>query len=233
MAKDAHGRTQSTRTTRRESNEQEHERPNSPTRHRADRSAASTPRVPPLDGAEGRPTYESLGALSEYEARTAAEGSDESVEAIEELARPPVAEEDDLTPPRMATAAARQGGPPHEDDLTVAPDELGASYLRGAVQDSRVTGAEEEELPAEEDLVTQESEQRLLEQVAREFEVRDGIVQHLPDGSDREQDLSEVSIEAVRWARARGARTHAEVRKKAGEYLNRRAERLAAGAGEP
>jgi len=166
-----------------------------------------------------RASREELGAISE------AANVDEDEDPAQQVL-PHVTEEGDLTPPRTTVSAARSGVPREPD--TVEADELGAHYLKGAVQDPR-PDEPEARTPAEEALSLSAGEERLLERLVRAFGTEGGMITQLPNLSEIERNLSELSLEAVRYARAAGARTHEEVRRKAGEYLEQRAEQLGLG----
>lgn len=180
---------------------------------------------PPEPDRGRRASEAELGGLSEYQAKSAVGDSDEQdpIAEVRELALPHPVEEGDLTPPTMAVSS-RKTGPPHEPE-TVLPEELGANYLRRAVQDPRPGNAKEVP-PIDEELGASDSEQRLLETVSRSFAHRAGLVNHLPGQSDLESALSDLSRQAIHQARKAGARTHTQIRKAAGEYLARNAERL-------
>lgn len=180
------------------------------------------PREP---GRDRRAPDEELGGLSEYQVTSAVAGSNQQdpIAELRELTLPHPVEEGDLTPPTM-TVASRKSGPPRDTE-SVLPEELGAKYLRDAVQEPR-PGEPDEEPPMDEELGATDSEQRLLETVSRSFAHQAGLVSDLPLESDMGKALSELSREAIHQARKAGARTHTQIRKQAGDYLARSAERL-------
>jgi hypothetical protein len=122
---------------------------------------------------DDRPSVEELGGISEYQVRAASD----------------VEEGDPMQSVVQAATSRPKGGAPN-DELSIAPDELGPHYLKGAVQDQR-PDAPEPELPAEEELVADS-----------------------PDDTERELELGELANDVVREVqRGHGPRERRAVEK--------------------
>jgi hypothetical protein len=172
--------------------------------HEQKRKRARRPRHSEREPArERRPALEELGGTSEYQVQSAR----------------PLDDGDPMTEVVGIPSGVPEGGPPVEAELSVPPDELGATFLRAAVQDPRPADAEEEgELPyAESDELTS-GEQRMLDGRLGAVDSEGQLITALPRRSEEEGELSELTHQA-----AKEVRTPAELRAdRKSEYLGRR-----------
>ena len=160
---------------------------------------------PPEPNRGHRPSVEELGGTSEYQVRAATGVT--SGDPMRDVVREGGDEDDEpLMGPRMATLEER-GGAPVEGPLSQRPDELGQSFLRGAVQDPRVT-EDDDDLPRAEDDGMGEGEQRMLDDRLGSAESEGSLVTSRPARAEVERELSEKTRRAGREVRTprRGAR---------------------------
>jgi hypothetical protein len=165
-----------------------------------------------------RPSLEELGGISEYQVQSAST----------------IEDGDPLTDLVGIPSAVPRGGPPSEE-LSVAPDELGANFLRGAVQDPRPEeAAEDEEFPLADSEQLPSGEERMIAGRLGAFEHEGPLITELPERSGEEGELSELTHQAAKEIRTprRGDRIRDQARRVAelradlkSEYLGRQRKR--------
>lgn len=153
-----------------------------------DRKKKRSDGFPPEPDRDNRASVEELGGISEFRVVAASDVPDDEGDPIRSVVR---------TSPDAdrALAAPVPMGPPQESS-SVAPDELGADYLRGAVQSPRTTA--DDPYLAEEELTLHEGEQRMLDAAPERAEREDRLVTSLPNRTEHEREVSELADEAVR-----------------------------------
>jgi hypothetical protein len=156
---------------------------------------------PPDRQRSRRPSVEELGGISEYRVRSASgiEEDDPMTSVIT-----PAAQEDDLSEPMIATGQPKGGVP--AERLSVPPDEIGAHYLRRAVQEPRPD--EPEESPRKEEDEMSAGERSMLDRRPGPVEAEGPLVTSLPARAEVQRQVSLMTERAGREVRTpgRGAR---------------------------
>lgn len=163
-----------------------------------------------------RPSSAQLGGLSEHELAAAAMRDADPTQDLQEHMGP-TAEPDDK---RASQPGSVRGTTiPSGEAVNQDPDELGADFLRRAVQDDRPAEPAALEPASEERPEARVSETRMAEALASEFRDEGGLLVALPDRSRRDEYVSELCLQAVRRAHAAGARSHVDVHRAARAFL--------------
>jgi len=149
----------------------------------------------PEPNRENRPAVEELVGISEYQVRSAS--NLDQGDPITALIEAEASGGEDLYQPEIATGQPK-GGPPLEP-ISVEPDELGANYLRGAAQDPRPI---DDARSGESEPLTR-GEKHMLDAQLGGAATEGALVTSLPDRSDEEAKLSELTERAGREVRPR------------------------------
>lgn len=148
---------------------------------------------------KNRPSAEELVGTSEYQVQAATDLDEDEGDPLESVLEDRPEGGEDLFGPEMAVGQ-HHGGPPIEE-LVVEPDELGAHFLRGAVQEPVVEQEEAELDIRTEAEILSSGEERMLDELPGAAEAEGAAITRLPEKSELEAELSELTERAGKEVR--------------------------------